>query len=159
MTPTDLLLTALLAGAAIAAVTYMLAPLLRRSRLVAKTLMTPNEVEFFGRLVTALPGFHVFPQVAFGALITDDGKLSGKARWRLRASFDRKIVDYVLCDGNMRVLALIELDDRLHDWYKDKGRDTLTASAGYVTVRFDSRGKPNTAEIRECIAHAVKTRM
>ena len=74
-----------------------------RPRIIAKPLMTPNEVEFFHRLREALPGMQVFPQVAFGALMTDDRKLSGQARWRFRASFDRKIADYVICNKFMHV--------------------------------------------------------
>ena len=36
-----------------------------------KPLLTPNEKEFFFRLQKALPAYMVFPQVSFGAFLTD----------------------------------------------------------------------------------------
>src|SRR5712664_883412 len=75
-----------------------------------KPLLTPNETEFFHRLQRALPSYHVFPQVSFAALLTDDGKLSRQARWTVRAKFDRKIADYTVVErGSLEVVALIEL--------------------------------------------------
>jgi Protein of unknown function (DUF2726) len=44
------------------------------SRVRRKSLLTANESEFFHRLQRALPGFHVFAQVSFGAFLTDDGQ-------------------------------------------------------------------------------------
>lgn len=35
----------------------------------ARQLMTNNELEFFGRLICALPDHYVFPQVAMSALL------------------------------------------------------------------------------------------
>jgi hypothetical protein len=83
------------------------------ARIQRKSLLTPNEIEFFHRLERALPAYRVFPQVSFAALLTDDGRLSTQARWSVRARFDRKIADFVVCEGgNLRVIAIIELDDR-----------------------------------------------
>src|ERR1017187_1166046 len=65
------------------------------SRLRRKPLLTANEAEFFHRLQRALPGFHVFPQVALAAFLTDDGQLSRNAQWALRPKFDRKIADFI----------------------------------------------------------------
>src|ERR1700709_1453618 len=73
----------------------------RRQGVIARPLMTPNEIEFYGRLITTLPHFHVFPQVSFGALMTHTGMLAERDMWRVRASFDRKIADYVVCDRGM----------------------------------------------------------
>jgi len=70
--------------AALAALLALAAVLFLRSRkhwlthIRRKPLLTPNETEFFHRLQRALPSYHVFPQVSFAALLTDDGKLSGK---------------------------------------------------------------------------------
>ena len=46
----------------------------------SRPLLTTNEREFFYRIQRALPAYIVFPQIAFGAFLTDDGKLSHKAR-------------------------------------------------------------------------------
>ena len=61
----------------------------RRPRIIAKPLMTANEIEFFHRLRAALPGFHVFPQVAFGALMTHAGMLPAREMWRV-CGFQRR---------------------------------------------------------------------
>ena len=125
------------------------------SRIRSKPLLTNNETEFFHRLQRALPACHVFPQVAFGALLTDDRKLSRKARWSLRARFDRKIADFVVCERlSLKVIAIIELDDRTHDAKADRQRDAITEAAGYKTLRFESRKKPSEAEIAAAINHA-----
>jgi very-short-patch-repair endonuclease len=94
-------------------------------------------------------------QVSFAALLTDDGKLSRNARWNLRAKFDRKIADFVICErGSLKVLALIELGDRTHIASADRQRDAITKAAGYQTFRFQSKQKPSEAEIAALFQHA-----
>jgi very-short-patch-repair endonuclease len=125
------------------------------SHITAKPLMTANEIEFFQRLQRALPAYQVFPQVSFAAILTDDGKLSSKARWSVRARFDRKIADFVICErGGFKVVALIELDDRTHKANSDRQRDTITNAAGYKTFRFQSKQKPSDADIAALFQHA-----
>jgi very-short-patch-repair endonuclease len=125
------------------------------TRLRRKPLLTTNEAVFFHRLQRALPRFHVFPQVSFSAFLTDDGQLSGKAQWAVRAKFDRKIADFVVCDREaLRVVALIELDDRMHTAQADRQRDALTNAAGYKTIRYKSKQKPTEAEIAALFQHA-----
>lgn len=120
-----------------------------------KPLLTPNEAEFFHRLQRALPAFQICPQVSFAAFITDDGRLSRNARWSLRARFDRKIADYVICErGSLQVVALVELDDSTHVASADRKRDALTKAAGYQTLRFQSRQKPSESEIAALFQHA-----
>jgi hypothetical protein len=119
-----------------------------------KRLLTANESEFLYRLQRALPTHHIFPQVSFAAFLTDDGKLSKKGSWVLRARFDRKIADYVVCDQNFTIVALVELDDRTHVAAADRQRDALTRAAGYQTLRFQSKQKPSLAEIAELFRHA-----
>lgn len=113
-----------------------------------KPLLTDNERSFLLTLQRALPGHCVFPQVSFAAFLTHDTKLSSKARLALRAKFNRKIADFVVCDREtLQIAALIELDDRSHVATADRQRDELTAAAGYKTIRFQSKQKPSEAEI------------
>jgi hypothetical protein len=115
------------------------------SRIRPKPLLTPNEVEFFHRLERALPNYHVFPQVAFGAILDVDGK---KDSFPIRNRFSQKIADFVVCERDtLAVVALVELDDRTHDADRDRDRDEITKAAGYQTIRFPSRRKPTVAEI------------
>ena len=125
------------------------------SHIQRKRLLTANEAEFLGRLKRALPAYEIFPQVSFAALLTDDGKLSGKARWNVRARFDRKIADFVIYDRRtLEVVALVELDDRTHTASADRQRDAITKTGGYQTIRFQSRQKPSEAEIAQLFRHA-----
>lgn len=107
-------------------------------------LMTPNELEFFGRLLNAFPEYFVFPQVAMSALI--QGETRGDF---LRIAQQR--VDYVLSDQFGDVIAVVELDDRTHSLTKDKVRDRRLSQAGIRTIRFESRAKPSPEEIRAMV--------
>ena len=124
------------------------------SHLRSKPLVTSNEAEFFNRLRRALPSYHVFPQVSFAAFLTDDGRLGTRSRWSLRAKFDRKIADFVICDRQLKVVALIELDDRTHVATADRQRDAMTKAAGFQTFRFQSKQKPSEADLAALFQHS-----
>ncbi len=118
------------------------------ARIQRKPLMTDNEKAFFYRMQRALPGHLVFPQVSFAAFLTDDGKLSQQKRWAVRARFDRKIADFLVCEREtLQIVALVELDDRTHSARSDRQRDEITKAAGYQTIRFQSKQKPTESEI------------
>jgi very-short-patch-repair endonuclease len=107
----------------------------------AKRILTDNETEFYYRLQRALPEHHVFIQVSFGALLN-----ASKAP---RGYFSQKIADYVVCEPQtMKVLAIVELDDRTHNATKDAKRDEMLTSAGYRTIRLQSKRKPSETEIK-----------
>lgn len=115
-----------------------------------KTLMTPNELEFLGRLESAAPEYRFCPQVAMGALLDPTAaRKDGKAYMRARGMFAQKIVDFVAQDRKTgAVIAIIELDDRTHNGEKDGKRDAMLASAGYRIIRWNSKAKPDIATIR-----------
>ena len=116
--------------------------------------MTDNELEFFGRLVAALPGYYIFPQVAMSALLEPAGGNTKQAHGdRLRIAQQR--VDYVVCDQNGDLVAVVELDDRTHSHAKDQLRDARLEQAGIKTVRFQSRHKPTPAAILIAIVGAT----
>jgi hypothetical protein len=126
------------------------------ARIQRKPLMTDNEKAFFGRLQRALPGHLVFPQVSFAAFLTDDGELARQKRWAVRARFDRKIADFVVCArGTLEIIALVELDDRTHSATADRQRDEITKAVGYQTIRFQSKQKPSEAEIAALFSRSV----
>ena len=120
----------------------------------AKPLMTPNELEFLGRLEAAVPEYRFHAQVAMGALLDPAvSRSDGKEFMRLRGMVSQKIIDFVAQsrkDGTIK--AIIELDDRTHDSEKDAKRDAMLASAGFRTVRWNSKTKPGIAAIRARLA-------
>lgn len=125
----------------------------------AKALLTANELEFLGRLETAMPELRFCPQVSMGALLDPAvSRSDGKAYYRLRGMFSQKIVDFVAqrrIDGS--IVAIVELDDRTHDAANDSKRDSMLVSAGYRVVRWNSKAKPDAAAIRAQLAPAPPT--
>lgn len=121
----------------------------RQSPFLERPIVTKNELEFYQRLRRAVPEKVILPQVAMGALIATAPRLGPADRARVRAKFDRKIVDYVIADPHsLEVIALVELDDRTHDVRRDQIRDQITAAAGYRTLRYWSREKPTVGQLR-----------
>lgn len=118
----------------------------------SKAILTKNEIEFYNRLVSALPGYVVLSQVAMSALI--EPRTSDPSEYmRRRTKFAQKFIDFVICEpGNLNVIALVELDDVTHNEEKDAQRDAMTNSAGYTTIRWHSRRKPD----REMIAKTIR---
>ena len=115
----------------------------------ARALMTGNELEFFRRLRRALPDEYIFPQVALSALIDPVSK--GKQFQYDFRRISQKRVDYAIYTPDLRLVAIVELDDRTHSTTRDAQRDRFTASAGIRTVRFESRRKPDEAQIRAAV--------
>ena len=122
----------------------------RQFRFKAQPVMTANEVEFYGRLSRALPECFVFPQVAMSALVAplSMGKNARLAAFR---SISQKRVDYALLTKDFSLVCVVELDDRTHNKRRDAQRDAYFASAGIKTVRWESRGKPGEASIRQTV--------
>ena len=94
--------------------------------------------------------------MSFAAFLTDDGQLSRNAKWTLRAKFDRKIADFVICERRtLIVVAVVELDDRTHDAQADRQRDAITRAAGYQTIRYQSAASPEQLSLQSpCIDFA-----
>lgn len=99
--------------------------------LSAKQPLTEREQAMYFRLTKTLPEHVVLAQVAFSALLTTKDKPT-------RATFDRKVADFVLCDKAFTVLAAIELDDASHRDRQahDAARDALLTKAGIRVMRF-----------------------
>ena len=116
----------------------------------AKRLLTANELEFIGRLESAAPELRFHAQVSMGAVLDPAvPKSDGRAYMSIRGRFAQKIIDFVAQDKKTGdIVAIIELDDRTHNETKDAKRDTMLASAGYRTIRWNSKNKPDAAAIR-----------
>ncbi|WP_426190461.1 DUF2726 domain-containing protein [Massilia sp. DWR3-1-1] len=116
----------------------------------ARPFMSANEAEFLARLESAVPEYRFHAQVAMGALLDPLVARQGNNRawWKARNMFNQKIIDYVAQRRyNGQIVAIIELDDRTHDSVRDARRDAMLQQAGYRTVRWQSKTKPNRAEI------------
>ena len=76
----------------------------KRQQFYKKPLITAFEQKMFIRLNEALPEHHILAQVAFSALITSN-------HFKIRQQFNRKVTDFVVLNREMRVIAIVELDD------------------------------------------------
>ena len=105
-----------------------------------KRPLTDREQAMYNRLATTLPELVVMPQVAMSALLTAKSRTT-------RNTFDRKVIDFVICDKAFQVLAVIELDDRSHDARRahDETRDAMLVGAGYKVIRYTN--VPDVAEV------------
>jgi hypothetical protein len=115
-----------------------------------KKLMSENEAEFFGRLVAALPDHYVFPQVAMSAILqaSSDNRKQAYSDF-LKIAQHR--VDYLVCDKQCAIIAVVELDDRTHSAAKDALRDSRLEQAGIRTVRVPSKNKPTKEELHNLV--------
>jgi len=115
--------------------------------IVKKDLLTDTEKMFFKILTEALPECYIFTQVSLGAI------LRNKTQYWNRGSFSQKMADFIVVNGELDVVAIVELDDRSHDKPKkkqdDEARDTMLNNAGYITIRYDSRNMPDKETIRQ----------
>ena len=144
-----LLLVAAAVGLAVLLATSRRGPAFGQGPYAGKSILTPNELEFYHRLVRGLPGRVILCQVSMSALIVPRDLDEGTAEYmRLRSTFAQKYVDFVICNPRtLEVIAIVELDDVTHDPEKDARRDAMLNSAGYPVVRWHSRRKPTPAQI------------
>lgn len=119
----------------------------------ARKILTDNEIEFYHRIIKAVPEFIVLTQVPVGQMMVPvvDPKKDKKTYNSLRFKMSYKISDFIICDSNFNVIVIIELDDKMHDKKKDELRDALLKDAGYSTIRYQSKQKPLPATIRSDI--------
>ncbi|WP_227548645.1 DUF2726 domain-containing protein [Acinetobacter sp. ANC 4173] len=115
---------------------------LNRQQFYQKPLITAFEQKMFVRLNEALPEHHILAQVAFSALITSNN-------FKIRQQFNRKVTDFVVLNRDMKVIAIVELDDPSHIGKEDEDRqrDLMLTEAGYTVFRYTSI--PSARELRK----------
>ena len=152
---TTLLFVAALVIVVLAIVRALVGGRKRAARYQLNPIMTGNEIEFFGRLRRALPEHHVFPQVAMSAVIRPVETY--KQNMHAYHAINKKRIDYAIYTKAMTLVALVELDDKMHDTASDATRDAMTASAGVRTVRWNSKTKPSEQQIARALTAAGPT--
>ncbi len=99
-------------------------------------LTTENERRFYMALVSALPaGYCVHCQTALMALVQPVNRKDNSKTWAKR-------MDFVITDKYTKILAVIELDDRTHNWESRKKRDQYVNSVlegRHKLIRFPSK--------------------
>jgi Uncharacterized protein conserved in bacteria len=112
----------------------------------ALPLLTKNEMIFWNILAEAVTGYYIFPQVATSALVRASSQ-NPSHKTTVRNKYERTRIDFIICDINFNIIAVVELDDKSHDNKQDNDaeRDFILQQAGYKTFRF--RNKNITSDI------------
>lgn len=102
-----------------------------KQKFFPRPVITTFESQMFLRLKQAFPHYHILAQVAFSSLITSE-------HYNIRSKFNRKVTDFVILDQEMRVIAVVELDDPSHigKELEDQKRDRMLKEAGYRVQRY-----------------------
>ena len=121
-----------------------------------KSLLGEREQVLFHRLIEALPGHYVMPQVRL-ADIVGVKKCDDWQSWFNKVS--RKSVDFVICDKAFVVLACIELEGKMHELEArkkaDNTKDEALNAAGIPIVRIDANRLPPTGDIKMMLENAI----
>ncbi|WP_425952973.1 DUF2726 domain-containing protein [Ralstonia pseudosolanacearum] len=113
-------------------------------------LLTEHERTLFWRLSEAVgKDLIVAPQVVFGAFLKVKGSLLiDKNKARHAVAHNRG--DFIICDKDFEVVAVVELDDSTHDKRDqkslDRRRDELMKTVGVRAIRY--RRMPEVSKIR-----------
>lgn len=104
----------------------------------AQPIFTRNEWQNYKTLrdVATVKGYIICPKVRLLDIVKPK---SGEKKYKtLLYKIQSKHVDFVICDQNMNIKAIIELDDKSHDSEKGKERDTFVdtvlRSVGYKVI-------------------------
>jgi very-short-patch-repair endonuclease len=116
-----------------------------------KLLSQPEQILYF-RLVQALPEHIVLAQVQLSRLL---GVKKGNNYRAWFNRINRMSVDFVVCNKDSSIVAVIELDDATHQKEDrrtaDAKKDKALTSAGIRIVRWHAKSIPDIATIQSTI--------
>ena len=121
--------------------------------LSARSLLSERENEFYHHLLALYPNHQIFVQVALSQLINVDR--NHPECDSIRARYKQLVADFVLCGRDLRVIAVIELDDRSHERADQQDADArknkALADAGIRLVRIRAGTLPSEDALRALI--------
>ncbi len=112
-----------------------------------KLLLTKHEFWFYNSLkkVTEPLGLQILAKIRLADLVDPMPNADRKEWYRDFAKVQSKHIDFAVCD-NMKVILLIELDDKSHEQSERKERDVFVnavlSSAGYTLIRTYGETEP-----------------
>lgn len=115
-----------------------------------KKIMDETQERFFTRLCGAVPdGCRVFPQVSMRALIETN-------HWDMWAPFNLKRVDFVICNADLNVVCVVELEGA-NEQKRHLRREKMLKNAGVNILRYRVDENPDIENFRGDIAAFMKT--
>jgi very-short-patch-repair endonuclease len=113
-----------------------------------KPLSQPEQILYF-RLVQALPEHIILAQVQLSQLL---GVKKGNNYQAWSNRINRMSADFVVCNKDSSIVAVIELDDATHErkdrQAADAKKDKALGSAGVQVVRWQAKAIPDLATIQ-----------
>jgi very-short-patch-repair endonuclease len=113
-----------------------------------KPLSQPEQVLYF-RLIQALPEHIILAQVQLSRLL---GVKKGNNHQAWSNRINRMSADFVVCNKDSSIVAVIELDDATHQredrQAADAKKDKALASANVRIVRWQAKSIPDIAAIQ-----------
>jgi len=114
-----------------------------------KPLSQPEQILYF-RLVQALPDHIILAQVQLSCLLGIKKGNQNRQGWLNR--INRMSADFVVCNKDSSIVAVIELDDATHEredrQAADAKKDKALGSAGVQIVRWQAKAIPDLATIQ-----------
>ena len=105
-----------------------------------KKVLNTDEKNFFFLLRRSIPdGFFVFPHVSMRALIETN-------HWDFWAPFNLKRVDFVVCDTDLNIVCVVELEGE--NKKRHLRRQKMLKTAGIHVLRYDMKDTPAPDQIR-----------
>lgn len=123
-----------------------------------KTVLSQVEQILYWRLIKALPDHVILAQVQLSQLL---GVKSGEnySRWNNR--INRMSCDFVVCNKDSSIIAVIELDDATHQrkdrQAADAKKDKALNSANVRIVRWQAKSLPDEEIIKSTFANSKKS--
>ena len=116
-----------------------------------KPLSQPEQVLYF-RLIEALPGHIILAQVQLSRLL---GVKKGNNHQSWLNRINRMSADFVVCNKDASVVAVIELDDASHQKAErqaaDAKKDKALAAAGIKMIRWQVKAMPDKLAIQAAL--------
>lgn len=120
-----------------------------------KPLSQPEQVLYF-RLVQALPEHIILAQVQLSRLL---GVKKGNNYQAWFNRINRMSADFVVCNKDSSIVAVIELDDATHQkedrQAADAKKDKALASANVRVIRWQSRAIPDVENIQSTFMNST----
>ena len=117
-----------------------------------KKVLSPVEQQLYHRLLRAYPDHVVLAQVAFSQLV---GVKKGENFTAIWNRYNRLTADFVVCNKDFSIAAVLELDDRSHDnparQDADRRKAAICEAARIPLHRLNVNPLPNEAELRELL--------
>lgn len=115
----------------------------------AKKILTQPEQVLYFRLIQSLPDYIIFAQVQLSQIL---GIKKGNKYQSWLNRINRMSVDFVVCNKDSSIVAVIELDDTTHLWESrkkvDAKKDKALKSANVRVIRWQAKDMPSFETIQ-----------